>query len=155
MKNLLILLAAFAIIGCTSTGRGPSGPDFSDVVGKDWKLIEVYVDGKNTQFSRDSFQNNNFMRDMFTMKFTEKMVNGTGAPNMFGGQYTQGSNQTISFMPMITTLMAPMPFEPENLTEYDFYNYLHNASRWGLVNNNFILYSKTEDGREIRLVFGL
>jgi heat shock protein HslJ len=155
MKNILILLTAVLIMGCASTGRGTSGPDFSDVVGKDWKLNEVYIDSKNTQFSRDSFQNNPFMRDMFTLKFSEKTVNGTGAPNMFGGQYTQGSNQTISFMPMITTLMAPMPFEPENLAEHDFYNYLHNAGRWGLVNNNFILYSKTEDGREIRLVFGL
>jgi heat shock protein HslJ len=155
MKKLLILLTALSIMGCASTGRAPSGPDFSDVVGKDWKLIEVYVDGKNTQFSRDSFQNNNFMRNMFTVKFSEKTVNGTGAPNMFGAQYTQGSGQSLSISPMMTTLMAPMPFQPENLTELNFYAYLQGAAKWGLVNNNLIINSKTEDNHEIRLVFGL
>jgi heat shock protein HslJ len=155
MKKLLILLTAISIMGCASTGRGTSGPDFSDIVGKDWKLIEVYVDGKNTQFSRASFQNNNFMRDMFTLKFSEKTVNGTGAPNMFGSQYTQGNNQTLSIMPMVTTLMAPMPFQPENLTEQNFYSYLQSAQKWGLVRNNLEIYSRTEDKHDIRLVFGL
>jgi heat shock protein HslJ len=148
-------LTAISIIGCASTGRGQSGPNFSDIVGKDWKLIEVYVDGKNTQFRRDSFQNNNFMRDMFTLKFSEKTVNGTGAPNMFGSQYTQGNNQTLSISPMMTTLMAPMPFQPENLTEQNFYAYLQSAQKWGLVRNNLEIYSKTEDKHDIRLVFGL
>ena len=155
MKKFLILLTALLIMGCASTGRGNSGPDFSDIIGKDWKLIEVHIDGKNSQFSRSSFQNNPFMKDMFTLKFSEKTVNGTGAPNLFGSQYTQGNNQTISILPMAATLMAPIPFLPENLTEQDFYTYMQSAQKWGLVNRNLELYSKTADGKAVTLIFSL
>jgi heat shock protein HslJ len=153
MKKLLILLIAISIMACASTGRGQSGSNFSDIVGKDWKLIEVYIDGKNTQFSRNSFQNES-TRNIFTLKFDGQALSGIGAPNNFSSQYTLGNDQTITILPGITTLMAPLSL-PGNLSEYDFYAYLFNAQKWGLVNNNLELHSKTADGKAVILVFGL
>ena len=153
MKKFLVFLTAILMMSCATTERGRSGADFSDITGKQWKLVEVYVGGRNTQFSRDSLRND-FAREMFTLKFDGQTLSGTGAPNLFSAPYTLGEKQTISIMPMRSTLMASF-FEPENITEHDFFAYMQSAQKWDLVDGNLELYSKTENNREIRLVFGL
>jgi heat shock protein HslJ len=104
----------------------------------------------DTQFRRDSQPE--MFRDIFTLNFDGQLVSGTGAPNLYSSPYTSRENQTISIMPMRSTLMAAL-FEPENLSEHDFLNYLQNTSSWELINNNLILNSRTQDRREARLIF--
>jgi heat shock protein HslJ len=154
MKRLLVFLTAVLMMSCATTSADRrSVADFSDIIGKQWKLVEVYVGGRNTQFSRDSLRTD-FAREMFTLTFDGQTLSGTAAPNLFSAPYTLGDNQAISIMPMRSTLMASF-FQPENITEPDFFAYMQNAQKWGLADGNLELYSKTENGREVRLVFGL
>ncbi|MDR0322268.1 MAG: META domain-containing protein [Treponema sp.] len=173
MKKFLVL-SIFALLMSWTTinshalaiaERDRSVTDFYEITGKEWKLIEVYIDREKTQFNRDDFLNETYVEgqtfilhrfspETFTLTFDEQRLSGTGAPNRYSAPYTLGDKQTISIMPMLSTMMAPL-FELESLREYDFYVYLTGVQKWDLVNGNFELYSKTEDGREIRLVFGL
>jgi len=163
-KQIIILLVIALVIGCASqttrTGENTSLSDvlaernmsFSDVAGKEWKLVEVYIDNRDIRFSRDSQPE--VFRDIFTLNFDGQMVSGTGAPNRYSAPYTLDENHSISIRPMISTQMAAL-FEPENLREFDFFAYLQGAYSWGFINNNLVINSRTQDGREIRLMFAL
>jgi heat shock protein HslJ len=149
-----ILVAAFMICilttSCATTGRNIQ--NVLDIEGKEWKLVQVYINGVDIQFRRDGQPE--MFRDIFTLNFDGQMVSGTGAPNLYSAPYTTGENQAISIMIMRTTMMAAL-FEPENLSEHEYFNYLQSAYSWDLVNNNLNLKSRTQDGREVRLVFAL
>ena len=166
MKKLLftvILISIAVLISCTSTngeshnvdamprGLGSETQDFSDVIGKKWQLTEVWLNGENTGFNRSSFANQSFT-EIFTLEFHEERISGTGAPNGYAAPYTLGEGQDISIMLLLSTMMAPL-FAPEGLGEHDFFAYLHNTYKWELVNENLTLHSKTQDDREILLVF--
>ena len=178
MKNILVFLTAAFLMSWTPMNsyshaiaeRDRSEAGFSDITGKQWKLIEVYVYGENTQFNRDSFLNDvmntplsegqeitlyRYLPDMFTLTFDrQNRLSGTGAPNAYSAPFTLGDDQTISISPMVSTMMAPL-FQQGYLGEHEYFAFLQSAQKWGLVNGNLELYSKMEDGREIRLVFGL
>jgi heat shock protein HslJ len=166
MKNqifLLLLIVALAI-SCASTNT----QNFSDTErnevsrvsanisspssteGNEWKLIEVYIDGRNTRFSRDTLPEE--LKNFFTLIFDAQNVSGVGAPNRYSAPYTMGDNQAISVMLMRSTMMASF-FQPENLSEHDFFTYMQNSYSWKLTNNNLELLSKTATGGEVRLVF--
>ncbi|MDR0502902.1 MAG: META domain-containing protein [Treponema sp.] len=130
----------------------PSAPVFSDITGKDWMLTGVFIGGADTLFSRENLPRENG-RNYFTLKFDSGTVSGTGAPNRFSAPYTSGDNNSVSILPMRSTLMAAL-FEPENLKEHEFYVYLQNASAWKLADEKLTLFSKTKDEQEARLVFG-
>jgi len=121
------------------------------IEGNEWKLIEVYIDGKDTRFSRNTLPED--LRNFFTLNFDAELISGVGAPNLYSAPYTKGDNQ-ISIMLMRSTMMASF-FQPENLNEHDFFVYLQNTHEWKLVNENLELLSKTENGSEVRLVFSL
>jgi heat shock protein HslJ len=148
-KFLSILLAAFITIGCTST---TNSTDFSELIDKEWKLTRVYINNIDTQFRRDNQPE--MFSDIFTLNFDEQNVSGTGAPNLYSAPYTLNENQGISIKPMRSTLMASI-FEPENLSEHNFFLYLQSASMWSLVNDNLEILSTSQDGNQVRLVFGL
>jgi heat shock protein HslJ len=147
-KRLLAVIVAACLIGCIGTNKNSS--DFSDITGKMWLLMDVYIDEADTQFRRDS-QPDGLPKDIFTVKFEEGIISGTGAPNLFSAPYSLLENQGISIMPMRSTLMASL-FEPENLKEHDFYLYLQNAYRWELSEEKLTLHSKTKEGLEVRLI---
>ena len=176
MKKQIYLLIAAAVwtMSCSSTpnnsvveGREMSGnntsifsdvdsislSNFSDAVGKELKLVGVYINGTNTGFNRNSSDNERFT-EIYTLILDAGNVSGVGAPNRYSAPYTLGSNQSISIMLIRSTMMAAL-FEPENITEHDFFTYMQNAYEWRLVNNNLELYSKTADGKDVRLVFSL
>jgi len=164
-KLFLCLIAAVLITGCITTGGGAANDsaaqfagenqDFSDVMGKEWKLLAVHIDGIDTQFRRDN-QPAGFSRDIFTVKFDDKVISGAGAPNRFSGRYTPGENQSLGVTPLASTQMASF-LEPENLREHDFLSYVGNATAWSLTNNgsNLELTSVTSDGKPVKMVFGL
>jgi len=123
----------------------------SGIVGHEWKLIEVYLNGKDTQFTRTSLpaEPGNF----FTLNFDTQNISGVGVPNRYSAPYTL-SEKAIKIMLIRSTMMASF-FQPEKLTEHDFFNYLQNTSSWKLVDNKLELLSKTASGGEVRLVFSL
>jgi len=146
-QYLLLILVFAVIISCSST------PNFSDVAGKDWKLIEVNVNDRVILFDRDTL-NNEDAGNIYTFNFDAQNISGTGAPNIYSGPYTLGDNQAISLSPVSSTMMAPLK-QPEKLREYDFFVYLQNAYKWNLVDKKLELYSKTDDDAEVRMVFSL
>ena len=167
LAKVIILLTAVWMMSCGNTPdvqvakeremSGASGSinstsSFSDVTGKEWKLIGVYVNGKNTGFNRKTLPEE--PGNLFTLNFNGEIVSGTGAPNRYSAPYTTGENRTVSIMLMRSTMMASF-FQPENITEHEFFTYMQNVHAWKPVDNNMELYSKAENGSEVRLVFSL
>jgi len=162
---LLIMLVTILFMGCKSTkpaqqkeSASPAQQPVSnvtilDITEKEWKLIEVRINGENTGFNRATLTRDGF-GDVFTLSFNEGMVSGMGAPNRYSAPYVPGSGRDISVMLLRSTLMASI-FESSRLKEHDYFNYVQNAYRWNLNNNNLELYSKIESGDEIILIFNL
>jgi len=150
MKKLFFLLVPVGIAMIMSCS---SAPKFSDVAGKEWKLIEVRIGGISVLFDRNTLSGEG-AGDIFTMNFDAETISGIGAPNRYSAPYTLSGKQGISIMPMRSTLMASIR-QPEKLREYDFFTYMQNAYEWKLEKPNLELLSKTEDGGEVILVFSL
>ena len=167
MKKKFFVLALFAvwILGCNSTlkasairetemnDRSVSNSFDGTITGKEWKLIQVHINNSDTGFNRGSLIREEFDQ-FFTLNFDTDVVSGTGAPNRYSAPYTLGDNQSISIMIMRSTMMASF-FQPENLTEQEFFTYMQNTYEWSLVNNNLELRSKTADGSTVNLIFSL
>ena len=165
MKKEVLALALFIvwIVGCNSTLKAAairekemndkSASNFSDVTGKEWKLIEVRINDSGVGFNRDILIREG-VDQFFTVNFDTDIVSGTGAPNLYSAPYTTGDNHSISIAIMRSTMMASF-FQLENFTEHDFFTFMHNSHEWRLVNNNLELRSKTADGSAALLVFSL
>ena len=121
-----------------------------DLIGHEWKLIGVYIDGVDTQYRREIQPKEIII--CFTLNFDGQIVSGVGAPNRYSAPYTIGENQNISIMMVRSTLMASL-FEPYNLTEHDFFTYIQNSHSWRVLNGQLELNSKTADNKNVRLVF--
>jgi len=123
----------------------------SSIEGNEWKLIEVYIDGRDTRFNRSTLPEE--LSNFFTLNLDGEIINGVGSPNLYSAPYTISNNQ-IKILLIRSTMMASL-FQPENITEHDFFNYMQNAYEWKLVNEKLELHSKTESGSEVKLVFSL
>ncbi|MCL2267035.1 MAG: META domain-containing protein [Treponema sp.] len=146
--------------GGDSTGKSASAAsgsninisNFSDIIGIEMKLIEVYIDGRNTNFNRNSLPQG--LKDAYVIKFDEKIVSGMAAPNRFTAPYTLSDRYHLSIGLMATTMMAAF-IEPENLKEYEFITYMQNTLSWMDENNHFVLSCKTAAGNEVKMIFEL
>jgi len=152
---LLILLVIGVIMSCNTTPKATTVSSFSGVMGKDWKLIEVDLDG--TPFNRIALYNRNDLKKnnvggIYTMNFNAEMVSGTGAPNKYSAPYTLGDGNAIKIGVMKSTLMAPI-VQPEKLQEQAFYNYMQNVESWSVEDGKLILQSKADNGNVIKLIF--
>jgi len=161
MKNLFFasLLITVFLISCKSAPMVEKAAlseketsEFSNVAGKDWKLIEVRINNIDTGFNRNSLARDSV--DFFTANFDSEMISGTGAPNRYSAPYKLGEGGSISLLTVRATLMATI-FETEKLKEHEFFGYIQNAYKWNFVNNNLVLSSKAENGSEVVLVFSL
>jgi heat shock protein HslJ len=141
------MLVVLGAISCKSA------PQFSEIIGKEWKLIEVQVSGKSIGFDRNILNNEGF-GDIFTLNFDAERISGIGAPNKYFAPYTADKDLTLKVEPIAGTLMAPLR-QPEKLKEHDFFTYLGNASKWNLVKGNLQLASKDKDGSDVTLIFSL
>jgi len=121
----------------------------SGIEGREWRLAEVYINGKNTGFSRSTLpeEPDNF----FTLNFDAQNVSGVGVPNRYSAPYTL-SEKTINIMLIRSTMMASF-FVPEKLTERDFFFYLQHSHSWELTANTLELLSRTQKGETVKLVF--
>ena len=143
-----MFILATILMSCTST----AGASFSSVVEKEWKLVQIESGlRKEVIFDRNTLSEEN-AGNFFTLTFNEERLSGAAAPNRYTAPYTLGEKNTINIKPMATTMMASL-FEPENLREHLYYSYMHNVYKWDLDDENLILYSKTEDGLDVRLTF--
>ena len=155
MKKLifiLILCIAF-LLSCTSTG-GATSTNFADVVGKEWKLVEVHVEstiGRVVRYNRNDLRKEN-VANIYTLNFNNNQISGIGAPNRFTAPYTQGEEQSLKVQPISSTLMAAL-IQPERLQEQVFFQYLQSANKWELTKGNFIIYTKAEDESPVRMIF--
>jgi len=158
MKKIIFmfLMAALVLFCANAEGireeRAGTGGSMSDITGQEWKLIEVYIDKKDTQFTRSGQPEE--LKTIFTIKFDEKTVSGTGAPNQYSAPYTADDNHNIKIMIVRSTMMASL-FESKNLTEHNFFTYVQNSYSWRFTGERMELLSKTADGQDVRLVFGL
>jgi len=156
-KSIFVFLIAAAFItSLVSCASGANTPKFSDVSGKNWKLIEVYIDG---MFDREIILDRDVLSqegntELYTLNFDVQMVSGLGAPNRYSAPFTVGDSQSVNIMPMRSTMMAAI-FAPERLPEHQFFGFLQNAYKWEIDNGNLILLSRTEEHNNVRMVFGL
>ena len=134
-----------------SSGTAVGSGDFSDVVGKEWRLAELRLVSRRIEINRDKLEAEGF-GEIFTLRFGDSLVSGTGAPNTYRGPYTLTGNQAVSIGMLASTQMAAFR-EPEELKEHDFYGYLHDVYRWNLANGNLELYTRGTGGTEAVLVF--
>jgi len=152
MKKLIIsLLVIVSVISVFSCGSNPSASD-GDFKGKEWKLVEVWIDSKNINFDRKELISHK-ANHIFTLKLDAENISGTGAPNRYSAPYTV-SGKNLSVKPLKATQMAAF-WQPEKLREFDFFQYMQNISSWAINNGKLELTSKTDDGRSVKLVFSL
>jgi hypothetical protein len=159
MKKLIyILLVVIFTASCAGTPAGTprivtavGETGFYQVIEREWVLTEVRINGERTAFNRAALIADDF-GDVFTLSFTNEVVSGVGAPNLYSAPYRLGEDRSIRIMMMRSTLMAAFR-EPEHLREHTFFQYMQNVYEWNLVNSKLELLSKTEDGDEVVLVF--
>jgi heat shock protein HslJ len=161
MKNIQVLpviVAGILILACKTapdaSAESPvSGPRFSDLIGKEWKLTEIRssADTVASRFSRQELTEIG-MENAYTLRFEEERLGGMGAPNRYFAPYEQGEGQALSIRAIAGTLMASFR-EPENLKEKEYFKYLENVEKWDLVQGKLQLYTKNEQGEEITLIF--
>jgi len=157
MKKLqitIILIALFTVFvfGCKTTNNLT---DISDALEKDWKLIEVRVNNKNTEFDRRSLVREGF-GDIFTIRIDTQSVSGVGAPNRYSAPYTPSEEDitSVKIETVRSTLMAPI-HHPEKLREHEFFVYIQNTYKWGLSDGKLELHSKNDNGIDVVMVFSL
>jgi len=158
-KVFLVFVWIFVMaVSCKSTPVptesnfvNPPVTDFSGITGKEWKLIEVHINGTNTGFERRTLSRDGFT-EAFTLNFDAQNISGIGAPNRYSAPYSLGAGQEIKINVVRATLMAPIR-EPEKLREHNFFNYIQNSYKWTQINNNLELLSKDSNGSEVILTF--
>jgi heat shock protein HslJ len=123
---------------------------FDQVLGKNWKLIEIKVANTGTGLSRDAWGTGG--KDFYTLKFQDNLILGRAAPNNYRGPFELGQGQGIRFDSMAATQMALLN-EPEELKENEYFKYLEKVYRWDIKDGNLELHSRNEKGEEIVLLY--
>jgi len=153
MSKYVKSIALLAVIMFIQIACASSGAQFSDVIDKDWKLMEVRAGKDTIIFKRDMLAQET-PKNVFTLRFDAERVSGAGCPNRYFAPYTLTEKQVIDIKPIAGTLMAAL-FEPEQLKEREFFAYLENADQWNIVNGKLELRSKSDQGAETVLIFSL
>jgi len=146
VMTLLLIITALPV-ACSSD------PKFSDIMEKDWKLIEVRCSPENISFNRSKLAEEGF-GDIFTLRFDKERINGVGALNRYFAPYTLANKQDITIKSIAQSQIAPI-HEPEYLKEEEFFAYLQNVTRWNFTGANLEFFSMGQDGTEAVLVFTL
>ena len=153
---LLVLLLPSCAGGAAPAGEpvpaGEPAPQnkasFDDVLGRDWVLDEVKIGNSAVRIDRTKPGAAN----VYTLRFEAERLGGVGAPNRYFGPYTLGDDNALSIGTVASTLMAAL-FENEDLREHDYYGYLNKAYRWDLQNGKLELYTRSETGTEVVLIY--
>jgi len=149
----VLFLPALVFVSCAggASFKKGSGAEFKDVQGKEWTLLEIKSQGKTIRIDRKKLEAGN-MSGAFTVNFGEGRLSGVGAPNRYFAPYTVDSNNALSISDLASTMMAAL-FEPEELKESEFFDYLSKAKRWNLKSKKLEIYSADSTGAETVLLF--
>jgi heat shock protein HslJ len=148
-----LILPTLVLVSCAggASFKKGSGAEFKDVQGKEWILQQIKSQGKTVTIDRKKLDANN-MGGAFTINFEEGRVSGMGAPNRYFGPYTVDSNNALGIGLLASTMMAAF-YEPEELKEKQFTDYLSNAKHWDIRSKKLYLYSANIAGEDTVLVF--
>ena len=166
MKNLtiaaIVFISIFLTITIPSNAFGAPAHDggtvFRDVEGKEWILSEFRSVtssgsvGKTVYIDRQTLGAIG-MGEAFTLTFQDGRLSGMGAPNRYFGPYTAYANRGLSIGDVANTLMAAF-YEPDELKEREYFDYLSGVTHWDLGGGRLELYS-TGNGTETILIFDL
>jgi len=140
-----LILPAIVFVSCVG------GAKVKDAQGKEWVLSEIKSQGKTVTIDRKKLEAGN-MGGAFTINFEEDRVSGMGAPNRYFGPYTVDSKNVLSIGNLASTMMAAF-FEPEELKEHEFFDYVSKASLIKIKSGKLELYSVNSAGAKTVLVF--
>ena len=140
-----LILPALVFVSCVG------GAKIKDVEGKEWILLGIKSQGKTVTIDRKKLEAGN-MGGAFTINFEEGRVSGMGAPNRYFGPYTVDSKNVLSIGNVASTMMAAF-FQPEELKENEFFDYLSKANSLKIKSGKLELYSVNNAGTETVLVF--
>jgi heat shock protein HslJ len=148
-----LILPTLVFVSCAggASFKKGSGAEFKDVQGKEWTLQQIKSQGKTVTIDRKKLEANN-MGGVFTINFEEGRVSGMGAPNRYFGPYSVDSNNTLSIGLLASTMMMAF-YEPEELKEKQFTDYLSNAKHWDIRSKKLYLYSANSEGADTVLIF--
>jgi heat shock protein HslJ len=111
----------------------------------------VKVAGKSLLIDRNKLNSEGF-GDFFTFTIDGERVSGKAAPNRYTGGYSAGPNNTLTVLPLITTLMATI-YNPERIREEEYLKYLAKVKRWSQIQGRLQLYTVDEKGKEVILIY--
>jgi heat shock protein HslJ len=158
-KKGLIWMALFGlsliVLACAGCATVKS-MDISNIQDKDWILSEVRIGSNTVRIDRSMSDD----AGIYSLKFAANgQINGRAAPNLYFGPYTSGEKNslTIGTVPsgtgvLASTRMASL-FERADLKEDDYFNYLNKVNRWDLKKGILELYTSTENGSLVILIF--
>ncbi|MDR0526117.1 MAG: META domain-containing protein, partial [Spirochaetaceae bacterium] len=125
--KICVLVCLFGITAyANGAAKMEKTPDFTELLGKEWKLASVVKGGDDIGFRRDSLTED--QNGYYTLSFDAQQINGTGAPNRYFSDYQQRAGD-LSFGVIAGTKMFAFN-EPEKLREHDYFAYLQGTSRW-------------------------
>jgi hypothetical protein len=164
MKNLLCLFGAgrvrkyglyltVMVVCIACAGQAAFQVSVDELKGKEWRLKGIQSGARNIVLDRQKLEGEGFP-GVFTLVFEDGQVHGRGAPNTYRAPCEEGQNHSLSIGNAAATLMAPLR-EPEDFKEGEYFTLLGNVYRWELVQDDLKLYTKTEDGKDAILVFGV
>jgi hypothetical protein len=129
-----------------------NGADFlKPISGKEWKLVELRLSDKIVLLDRAKLKSEG-SGDFFTMTLDKSRVSGKAAPNRYSAPYQAGPDNTLTFLPMISTLMATS-FDPERLQEREYYQYLAKVKSWKLNQKMLELLTADANNKDAVLVY--
>jgi hypothetical protein len=150
--------SAAAVSGSGNTSGSGQGAEsdganlLKTIVGKEWKLVELRLSNKTVLFDRAKLAAEG-AGDIYTMTIDGSKLSGKAAPNRYTTAYLVGPNNSLTLLPVITTLMAAI-FEPEGLKEQEYYQYLEKVKSWKLNQKTLELYTTDANKKDAVLVYG-
>jgi hypothetical protein len=156
MKKRWLVPAVLAL--CLNSCAG--APSFSNVQGKQWKLVELRSDPTTSpeplrepiRFDRSKLKSEG-MDDIFVLTFNVSgQASGKAAPELYTASYEQGVDQSLS-LKQVTSVHVERDLAPERLREAEYFALLERISRWDYREGKLELYSTGPDGREVVLTF--
>ena len=132
INGLAILISLAFATGCSNSKTAKSEVDTNQLLGKEWKLIEV----KDKMVPQDS-------KAGFMLTIDRKVIGSTGC-NRMNGTYELIKNREIKFGPIATTRMA-CPEDEVNEIERLFTEAISSTNSWNIENDVLLLL----DGKKV------
>jgi len=129
-----------------------TGADYlKSIIGKEWKLTELRLSGKSVVLDRNKLSAEG-AGDFFTLTIDKSRLSGKAAPNRYTTAYQAGANNSLTLLPVISTLMATGN-DPERLHEKEYYQYLGRVKSWKLNQKSLELNTTDANNKDAVLVY--